>query len=53
MKSMEFSSWLQALRVYTHPRVLGMLSWFRRALPADVDTSFWLREAGWTAPIGI
>lgn len=44
------SSWLQALRVYTHPRVLGMLSLgFSAGLPLLLimgTLSFWLREAG-------
>lgn len=42
--------WLQALRVYTHPRVLGMLSLgFSAGLPLLLimgTLSFWLREAG-------
>ena len=44
------SSWVQALRVYTHPRVLGMLSLgFSAGLPLLLimgTLSFWLREAG-------
>ncbi|QOJ22903.1 MAG: MFS transporter [Gammaproteobacteria bacterium] len=44
------SSWSQALRVYTHPRVLGMLSLgFSAGLPLLLimgTLSFWLREAG-------
>lgn len=44
------SSWLQALRVYSHPRVLGMLSLgFSAGLPLLLimgTLSFWLREAG-------
>jgi PAT family beta-lactamase induction signal transducer AmpG len=44
------SSWMQALRVYTHPRVLGMLSLgFSAGLPLLLimgTLSFWLREAG-------
>lgn len=44
------ASWLQALRVYTHPRVLGMLSLgFSAGLPLLLimgTLSFWLREAG-------
>ncbi|UJP01177.1 MAG: AmpG family muropeptide MFS transporter [Nitrosomonas sp.] len=44
------SGWLQALRVYTHPRVLGMLSLgFSAGLPLLLimgTLSFWLREAG-------
>jgi len=50
MKSTGFSSWLPALRVYTHPRVLGMLSLgFSAGLPLLLilgTLSFWLREAG-------
>ncbi|WP_292994376.1 MFS transporter [Nitrosomonas sp.] len=50
MKSTGFSGWLQALRVYTHPRVLGMLSLgFSAGLPLLLilgTLSFWLREAG-------
>lgn len=50
MTSSGFSSWLQALRVYTHPRVLGMLSLgFSAGLPLLLimgTLSFWLREAG-------
>ena len=42
--------WPQALRVYTHPRVLGMLSLgFSAGLPLLLimgTLSFWLREAG-------
>ncbi|PXX11847.1 PAT family beta-lactamase induction signal transducer AmpG [Nitrosomonas ureae] len=45
-----FSGWLQAMRVYTHPRVLGMLSLgFSAGLPLLLimgTLSFWLREAG-------
>ncbi len=44
------SSWLQALRVYLHPRVLGMLALgFSAGLPLLLimgTLSFWLREAG-------
>ena len=44
------SSWLQALRVYMHPRVLGMLTLgFSAGLPLLLimgTLSFWLREAG-------
>jgi PAT family beta-lactamase induction signal transducer AmpG len=44
------SSWLQALRIYSHPRVLGMLSLgFSAGLPLLLimgTLSFWLREAG-------
>ncbi|SFD94474.1 MFS transporter [Nitrosomonas sp. Nm166] len=43
-------SWSHALRVYTHPRVLGMLSLgFSAGLPLLLilgTLSFWLREAG-------
>jgi PAT family beta-lactamase induction signal transducer AmpG len=50
MTSAEFSGWLQAMRVYTHPRVLGMLSLgFSAGLPLLLimgTLSFWLREAG-------
>jgi PAT family beta-lactamase induction signal transducer AmpG len=50
MTSPGLSSWLQALRVYTHPRVLGMLSLgFSAGLPLLLilgTLSFWLREAG-------
>ncbi|MDP1786747.1 MFS transporter [Nitrosomonas sp.] len=50
MKSTGFSGWLQALRVYTNPRVLGMLSLgFSAGLPLLLilgTLSFWLREAG-------
>ncbi|GAB1720966.1 MAG: Major facilitator superfamily MFS_1 [Nitrosospira sp.] len=44
------SSWLHAFRIYTHPRVLGMLSLgFSAGLPLLLvlgTLSFWLREAG-------
>src|SRR5688500_20281925 len=44
------SSWLRAFRIYTHPRVLGMLSLgFSAGLPLLLvlgTLSFWLREAG-------
>ncbi|SCY74380.1 MFS transporter, PAT family, beta-lactamase induction signal transducer AmpG [Nitrosospira sp. Nl5] len=44
------SGWLHAFRVYTHPRVLGMLSLgFSAGLPLLLilgTLSFWLREAG-------
>ena len=44
------SGWLHALRIYTHPRVLGMLSLgFSAGLPLLLvlgTLSFWLREAG-------
>lgn len=44
------TGWLQALRIYTHPRVLGMLLMgFSAGLPMLLvlgTLSFWLREAG-------
>ena len=44
------SVWLHAFRIYTHPRVLGMLSLgFSAGLPLLLvlgTLSFWLREAG-------
>jgi len=44
------SGWLPAFRIYTHPRVLGMLSLgFSAGLPLLLilgTLSFWLREAG-------
>jgi PAT family beta-lactamase induction signal transducer AmpG len=44
------SGWMHAFRVYTHPRVLGMLSLgFSAGLPLLLilgTLSFWLREAG-------
>ncbi|HET7062462.1 MAG TPA: MFS transporter [Nitrosospira sp.] len=44
------SGWLEAFRIYTHPRVLGMLSLgFSAGLPLLLvlgTLSFWLREAG-------
>ncbi|MEE8254926.1 MAG: MFS transporter [Nitrosomonadaceae bacterium] len=44
------SGWLHAFRIYTHPRVLGMLSLgFSAGLPLLLilgTLSFWLREAG-------
>jgi len=50
MTSAGFSGWSQALRIYTHPRVLGMLSLgFSAGLPLLLimgTLSFWLREAG-------
>ncbi len=50
MKSAALLDWLSALRVYTHPRVLGMLSLgFSAGLPLLLilgTLSFWLREAG-------
>lgn len=50
MTPVEPSSWLQAFRIYTHPRVLGMLSLgFSAGLPLLLilgTLSFWLREAG-------
>ena len=43
-------SWVHAMRIYTHPRVLGMLSLgFSAGLPLLLilgTLSFWLREAG-------
>ncbi|HEX8873391.1 MAG TPA: AmpG family muropeptide MFS transporter, partial [Nitrosospira sp.] len=45
-----FSGWLHAFRIYTHPRVLGMLPLgFSAGLPLLLvlgTLSFWLREAG-------
>lgn len=50
MKSTIPSSWLNAFSIYTHPRVLGMLSLgFSAGLPLLLilgTLSFWLREAG-------
>ncbi len=50
MTSQAISGWLQALRIYAHPRVLGMLSLgFSAGLPLLLimgTLSFWLREAG-------
>ncbi len=50
MKSTGLSGWTQALRIYAHPRVLGMLSLgFSAGLPLLLilgTLSFWLREAG-------
>lgn len=44
------SGWLHAFRIYTHPRVLGMLTLgFSAGLPLLLilgTLSFWLREAG-------
>jgi PAT family beta-lactamase induction signal transducer AmpG len=44
------SGWLHAFRIYTHPRVLGMLTLgFSSGLPLLLilgTLSFWLREAG-------
>ena len=44
------SGWLHAFRIYTHPRVLGMLSLgFSAEFPLLLvlaTLSFWLREAG-------
>ncbi|MDP1557930.1 MAG: MFS transporter [Nitrosomonas sp.] len=49
MISPALSGWLSAFRVYTHPRVLGMLSLgFSAGLPLLLimgTLSFWLREA--------
>lgn len=43
-------SWVHAMRIYTHPRILGMLSLgFSAGLPLLLilgTLSFWLREAG-------
>ncbi|ARO86581.1 AmpG family muropeptide MFS transporter [Nitrosospira lacus] len=48
--SAALSGWLHAFRIYTHPRVLGMLSLgFSAGLPLLLvlgTLSFWLREAG-------
>jgi len=45
-----FSSWIKTFGIYTHPRVLGMLSLgFSAGLPLLLilgTLSFWLREAG-------
>ena len=50
MKSDACVGWLHALRIYTHPRVLGMLLLgFSAGLPLLLvlgTLSFWLREAG-------
>ena len=50
MSSSSPSGWLDALRIYAHPRVLGMLSLgFSAGLPLLLvlgTLSFWLREAG-------
>ncbi|MEK6734932.1 MAG: MFS transporter [Pseudomonadota bacterium] len=50
MKSTIPSSWFNAFSIYTHPRVLGMLSLgFSAGLPLLLilgTLSFWLREAG-------
>jgi MFS transporter, PAT family, beta-lactamase induction signal transducer AmpG len=50
MKTTVDSSWLKTLSIYTHPRVLGMLSLgFSAGLPLLLilgTLSFWLREAG-------
>ncbi|PTN12741.1 AmpG family muropeptide MFS transporter [Nitrosomonas aestuarii] len=50
MKPAAASSWLNTLSIYTHPRVLGMLSLgFSAGLPLLLilgTLSFWLREAG-------
>jgi PAT family beta-lactamase induction signal transducer AmpG len=50
MMSAALSEWLHAFRIYTHPRVLGMLSLgFSAGLPLLLilgTLSFWLREAG-------
>ncbi|MDH5479994.1 MAG: MFS transporter [Nitrosomonas sp.] len=50
MKPNAISGWLSTLNIYTHPRVLGMLSLgFSAGLPLLLilgTLSFWLREAG-------
>jgi len=50
MKQTASASWLHVLRIYAHPRVLGMLSLgFSAGLPLLLilgTLSFWLREAG-------
>ncbi len=50
MNSTVISGWLSALKIYSHPRVLGMLSLgFSAGLPLLLilgTLSFWLREAG-------
>ncbi len=50
MMPADLSGWLPAFRIYTHPRVLGMLSLgFSAGLPLLLilgTLSFWLREAG-------
>ncbi|WP_090658761.1 AmpG family muropeptide MFS transporter [Nitrosomonas marina] len=50
MKSAGKASWINTLSIYTHPRVLGMLSLgFSAGLPLLLilgTLSFWLREAG-------
>jgi len=50
MTSPRLLSWIHAMRIYTHPRVLGMLSLgFSAGLPLLLilgTLSFWLREAG-------
>ena len=50
MKLKSASSWFNTLSIYTHPRVLGMLSLgFSAGLPLLLilgTLSFWLREAG-------
>lgn len=50
MISAVLTGWLHAFRVYTHPRVLGMLTLgFSAGLPLLLilgTLSFWLREAG-------
>ena len=50
MNTSALTSWLPALRIYAHPRVLGMLSLgFSAGLPLLLvlgTLSFWLREAG-------
>lgn len=50
MKPVAYAGWLQALRIYAHPRVAGMLALgFSAGLPLLLvlgTLSFWLREAG-------
>ena len=50
MMHADLAGWLHAFRIYTHPRVLGMLSLgFSAGLPLLLilgTLSFWLREAG-------
>ncbi|MEE9579852.1 MAG: MFS transporter [Nitrosomonadaceae bacterium] len=50
MRPATLSGWLHAFRIYTHPRVLGMLTLgFSAGLPLLLilgTLSFWLREAG-------
>lgn len=50
MKNTTLASWLDACRIYLHPRVMGMLALgFSAGLPLLLilgTLSFWLREAG-------